>query len=90
MRLDLHFGAVDGEPGLELGLEAAGAGEEALAGELAAFGAEDAGLDAGGGGGAEAGAELFAAAPEGFQGAGPGMGKLCGSSLFTSNLAKAP
>jgi len=90
--LDLHFGALDEEGALELatatgfdlGLEA-GAGEDACAGLLAAaWGADAAGLDAG------AGAGLLDAAPDGFHAAGPGMGKVCGSSLFTSNLANAP
>jgi len=89
--LDLHFGALDEEgeleleTGLALGLEA-GAGEETCAGLVAALGADAAGLDAGAG--AEAG--LLDAAPDGFHAAGPGMGKVCGSSLFTSNLANAP
>lgn len=91
LRRDLHFGAVD-EGELELGLEAATAGEEDCAGLTAALGADDAGLDAGAAAeaGAGAGVELLDAAPDGFHGAGPGMGKVCGSSLFTSNLAKAP
>jgi len=89
--LDLHFGALDEagelelETGLDLGLET-GAGDEACAGLAAAMGADAAGLDAGAG--AEAG--LLDAAPDGFHAAGPGMGKVCGSSLFTSNLANAP
>jgi len=87
--LDLHFGALDEagelelETGLALGLEA-GAGAETCAGLAAATGADAAGLDAG------AGAGLLDAAPDGFHAAGPGMGKVCGSSLFTSNLANAP